>query len=350
MTKPAGFFAHLLVLTFIHEGRTAANQIGDQARADPGPAEAPGGRARSNESLRVIVLDVDPCLAAFAEDTRRIAALELGRAVSASAPSSLRSAPLRVRAACEGATVVLSDGSGEDRHLSLNAADERVRARVLALAVAALVEGALADDVRARKAQRDLAATPSVAPAPTPTVVSARPDTPAPIGTGASLAAGASARAMASGTFAAGGRLSWSMPVSKRLVARVAGLAETATRDLAPGPVRMTSFALEGLLGLRFTRGRAGFVVAAGAAIGHATARGEPDRPTEVDGGDLSGLWAGPLARVEGSYLFSDHWFVALGIDAGTLVATIDPRVDGRGMNVWGGVTAVMGAEAGWRW
>lgn len=288
-----------------------------------------GAVAHAGDDATLLLLSFERCAGVEAEQVVPLLALELRTAVELVGET----VPPDLSCSCDGpdGEVVVLSVAGRETRLPLGAVDAALRARVISLALADMVE----------QSRRGPAATVE---APPPTQVA--PPAPRPPRTPSS---GRQRKVLVGAQV--GGRalpetraLSLTTALSLRLpLAEHAGLATelgaSVGRDqVAPGTIDERSFEValhaDGVVSASPT---SMLVLGVGPRVARARLAGHPDHSAELAGRTLDGWWAGPEAALTLAHRLGKSRVFMLRFHAGWRTLTMQPEVEGDRLRAWRG-------------
>jgi hypothetical protein len=291
--------------------------------------------ARASE-LPHVAIDAASCPELDAAEVRRVAAIELAATVAETGGSSPERAVTQVLVDCDKASsrIVVRDpltSKTVERTLSLQSVEAKARPRILAIAIAELVNaswGELATNP-ALEAPHDGAAGESERDAVRQKVQTRmRP-------VALSIAIGGTARVFASGApvvpVAFGGVLRGTIAPWGSLRGAVVGLDATLETASVAVPLGAADVLLaSGAASLAYAFGEPlRFELGAGARVGWANLEGVAPPGTSTLGGNVDGLWGGPMLLAAGSLGFARSARLRLGVESGYAVASVRGAVNG---------------------
>lgn len=299
-----------------------------QARA----ATAPRGR---------VVLHVDPCFATNEASVASILSVEIGqpvKRVDAGVAEAAAHEPstVVVRVTCEGPGLIHVQAQGAiagRRRVDLVAVDARVRARVVALAVAEFFEPApVAPPPPARPTPAAAVVAPSVTPMPATRVL---------------LAHASARRFLQSEHTSYGGGLGLWVSHKAWFATWTDVAAEQGRAQRAAGAVLLRSISVRAGASWQRSFSHVGVALGAGGVVGFVRAEGEP-RDATATPATVSGAWAGGLARADLFYDLGRARLQAFA-EGGHTLLTIRGRFDAIDQDLWRNPWVSVGLAGGWR-
>jgi hypothetical protein len=278
-------------------------------------------------------IDAASCPELDAAEVRRIAAIELAATVAESGGSSPERTVTQVLVDCDKASsrIVVRDpltSKTVERTLSLQSVEAKARPRILAIAIAELVNASWVE----------LATNPALE-APAPTAAGA-PERDAVRQTqrskmrpvSLSIAIGGTARVFASGApVAFGGTLRGTVAPWGLARGVLVGLDATLETASAVVPLGTADILLaSGGASLVYAFGEpVRFELGGGARVGWANLEGLAAPGTSTLRGNVDGPWGGPMLLAAGSVGFARSARLRLGVESGYAVASVRGAVNG---------------------
>jgi hypothetical protein len=305
--------------------------------------------ARASE-LPHVAIDAGSCPELDAAEVRRIAAIELAATVAEAGGSSPERAVTEVLVDCDKASsrIVVRDpltSKTVERTLSLQSVEARARPRILAIAIAELVNASWAE----------LATNPELEAPPKGAEGAQERDAVRqklqtrmrPVSL--SIGIGGTARVFASGApvvpVAFGGVLRGTVAPWGSVRGALVSLDATLETASAAVPLGTAGVLLaSGAASLAYTFGEpVRFELGAGARVGWANLEGVSAPDTSTLGGNVDGPWGGPMLVAAGSVGFARSVRLRLGVESGYAVASVHGAVNGAAVIEVAGVW-IMGA------
>jgi hypothetical protein len=294
----------------------------------------------------VIALDLSACASPPATEVRALLALELRERLLPEAAAEPAAAE-HVLVVCDEARAQLTlREQGRVRTLALSSVQPELRARLLALAIAELLQQP--GEARAASAARPSEAAEPATEAPPPPSAAAAPRPAPPALPRFALWAGL--EVSATPVFALGGSLSFRARLWRLLAWSSAFAFTQGTRAIDRGELRVQSNALRTGPALLLEDPRGALQLGLGARVGALRLRGVPDDRAQTESAEFRSWYVGPALFAGGLLRLGRRAILALELELAYTMRRVRADVEGGGALTLGPwrASAVLGAGAAW--